>query len=182
VIAAVAAAGARAPGRPVTALGCSMGGATVIQAAARGAPLAAIVTDSAFTDARAVAVPFTVAAVGWPSTLVVPFVWSAEWIHRVPLARGSTLAAARRVPATTRALLIQNDGDPIVPVADARALAAAMPKAEVWITPAPPADHPLVGEQGAFGMHCQSYKLDPPGYVERVTAFLDGAARERRAP
>jgi pimeloyl-ACP methyl ester carboxylesterase len=86
------------------------------------------------------------------------------------------------MPAATRALVIQNDGDPIVPVADARALAAAMPKAEVWITPAPPADHPLVGEQGAFGMHCQSYKLDPAGYVERVTAFLDGAARELRAP
>jgi pimeloyl-ACP methyl ester carboxylesterase len=181
VLGAIGAAGGRLPGTPVVALGCSMGGASVIQAAARGAPLAAIVTDSAFADAREIAVPFTVAAVGGPRVLLVPFVWSAEWIHGVPLARGATLEAARRVPATTRALVIQNDGDPIVPVAQARALAAAMPNAETWITPAPPADHPLVGQQGAFGMHCQSYKLDPVGYVARVAAFVDGAIRPDRA-
>jgi pimeloyl-ACP methyl ester carboxylesterase len=181
VLGAIDAAAGRVAGIPIVALGCSMGGASVIQAAARGAPLAAIVTDSAFADAREVAVPFTIAAVGGPRLLVVPFVWSAEWIHGVPLARGATLEAARRVPATTRALVIQNDGDPIVPVAHARALAAAMPNAETWITPAPPADHPLVGQQGAFGMHCQSYKLDPAGYVARVTAFLDGAIRPDRA-
>jgi alpha-beta hydrolase superfamily lysophospholipase len=179
VLGAVGAALGRLPGKPVAALGCSMGGASVIQAAARGAPLAAIVTDSAFADAREVAVPFTVAAVGWPRLLVVPFVWSAEWVHRVPLGRGSTLDAARRVPSTTRALVIQNDGDPIVPVAHARELAAAMPSAETWITPAPPADHPLVGQQGPFGMHCQSYKLDPEGYVARVTAFVDVAIARR---
>src|SRR5262249_12344932 len=157
------------------------GGATAIQASARGARLAAIVTDSAFADARAVAVPFTVASVGLPRLLVIPFVWSAEWIHGLPLARGATLDAARRVPATTRALVIENEGDPIVSVSEARALAAAMPSAETWITPAPPADHPLVAQNGAFGMHCQSYKLDPAGYVARVTSFFDGALRADRA-
>src|SRR5262249_4461021 len=121
LLAAVGAASSRAPGLPVVALGCSMGGATAIQAGARGARLAA---DSAFADARAVAVPFTVASMGLPRLLVIPFVWSAEWIHGLPLARGATLDAARRVPATTRALVIENAGDPIVSVADARALAA----------------------------------------------------------
>ncbi len=182
VLGAVGAAAGRVQGLPVVALGCSMGGASVIQAAARGAPLAAIVTDSAFASARDVAVPFSVASVGGPRLLLVPFVWSAEWIHGVPLARGSTLEAARRVPASTRALVIQNAGDPIVPVTHAQALAAAMPSAETWITPAPPADHPLLAQQGAFGTHCQSYKLDPAGYVARVTTFVDVAIGGSRRP
>jgi hypothetical protein len=74
-----------------------------------------------------------------------------------------------------RTLVIENEGDPIVSVAAARTLAATLPNAETWITAAPAADHPLVGSQGAFGMHCQSYKLDPGAYVARVTSFLDAA-------
>ncbi len=152
-----------------------MGGATVIHAAARGARLGAFVVDSAFAHARDVAVPFVMAATGWPRLAVLPFVWSAEHVHGLPLTRGTTLEAARRVPATVHALVIQNAGDPIVTVGQAEALAAALPSAQTWITPAPPPDHPIVGQQGAFGMHCQSYKLDPDGYVTRVAAFLDAA-------
>ena len=70
-------------------------------------------------------------------------------------------------------LLIQNAGDPIVPVEQCRRLAAAMPGAEVWITAAPSADHPLRVSQGRWGMHTQSYKLYPEEYVERVTRFFD---------
>jgi len=175
VIGAAETVAARAPGLPVVALGCSMGGASVVQAAARGARLAAVVTDSAFGSSRDVAVPFVMAATGWPRLVVVPFVWSAEHLHGVPLGRGRTLEAARRVPAAVRALVIENEGDPIVSVAAARTLAATLPNAETWITAAPAADHPLVGSQGAFGMHCQSYKLDPGAYVARVTSFLDAA-------
>jgi hypothetical protein len=152
-----------------------MGGATVIQAAARGAALRAIVTDSAFADARAVAVPFMVAALGWPRFALVPFVWSAERVHGVPLGRGSTLDAARRVPPSTRALVVHNAADPIVPVADALAIAGAIPGATTWITPAPPSDHPIAWQNGRFGTHCQSYKLDPEAYVAHVAAFLDEA-------
>jgi pimeloyl-ACP methyl ester carboxylesterase len=180
VIGAVREIGMLAPGLPVVAVGCSMGGAAVIQAAARGAPLRAIVTDSAFPDARAVAVPFTVAATGLPRLAAMPFVWSAEWVHGVALGRGTTLEAARHVPASTPALVIQNEGDPIVTVGDARALAAALPNARAWITPAPSPSHPLVAQQGGYGMHCQSYKLDPAGYVERVTVFVDQALAATR--
>ena len=45
--------------------------------------------------------------------------------------------------------------------------------AEVWITPAPSADHPLRVSQGRWGMHTQSYKLYPKEYVDRVTRFFD---------
>lgn len=175
VIGAADAVAARAPGLPIAALGCSMGGATAIQAAARGARLGAIVTDSAFAFSKDVAVAFVTAATGWPRLIVVPFVWSAEHVHGVPVARGRTLEAAHRVPPSVPALVIQNAGDPIVSVDAARALAGALPKADTWITAAPTPDHPIVVAQGAFGMHCQSYKLDPAAYVARVAGFLDAA-------
>ena len=50
---------------------------------------------------------------------------------------------------------------------------AAIPGSEVWITAAPPAEHPLRVSQGRWGMHTQSYKLYPEEYVERVTRFFD---------
>jgi uncharacterized protein len=175
VLGAAAMAAARAPGLPVVALGCSMGGATAIQAAARGPGLSAIVVDSTFADAAAVAVPFTQAATGWPRAVVAPFVWSAVRLHGVAVGRGETLIAARRVPAAMPVLVIHNEADPVVPVTHAHVLAGFMARSETWITPAPPADHPVVAQQGAFGTHCQSYKLQPAAYVDRVGRFLDGA-------
>lgn len=174
VVGAVSAVAARAPGLPVVALGCSMGGATVVQAAARGASLRAIVVDSTYADAAAIAVPFTAAVTGWPRVLVVPFVWSAVRLHGVAVGRGETLIAARRVAPTLPALVIHNEADPIVPVTHAHVLAGFLGSSVTWITPAPPADDPIVHQQGAFGTHCQSYKLQPQAYVERVAAFLDG--------
>jgi alpha-beta hydrolase superfamily lysophospholipase len=175
VVGAASAIAARAPELPVVGLGCSMGGATVIQAAARGARLRAIVVDSTFADAAEVAVPFTVAATGWPRLLVWPFVWSAVHLHGVPVGRGTTLAAARRVPASVPALIVHNEADPIVPAAHAHRLATVLPRSEVWLTRAPPPDHPIVWQQGVFGTHCQSYKLDPAAYVTHVTAFVERA-------
>jgi uncharacterized protein len=173
VVGAAGVVATRAPDLAVVGLGCSMGGATVIQAAARGARLRAIVVDSVFADAAEVAVPFTVAATGWPRVLVAPFVWSAVHLHGVAVTRGATLVAARRVPASISALVAHNEADPIVPVGHAHRLAAALPRSELWLTPEPPRDHPVVWQQGAFGTHCQSYKLDPTAYVTRVTTFVD---------
>src|SRR5205085_3761817 len=89
----------RAPGLPVGALGFSMGGATLLRAAAGDPRLRAVVADSAFADARGVAVAFTHAATGLPTVLAAPFVWSAEHLHGAPLGRGDTLAALQEVAA-----------------------------------------------------------------------------------
>lgn len=165
VIGAIDFLAARAPGLPVGAIGFSMGGATVLRAAARDTRLRAVVTDSAFADARDVAVAFTHAATGLPSFIAAPFVWSAEHIHGAPLALGATSAALRgaKFPPV---LLIHNEHDPIVPIEHGRRLAAAIPGAEIWIT--------SEREASPFGTHIKSYLLAPQRYVARVTGFLDG--------
>jgi len=160
----------RAAGLPVGAIGFSMGGATALRAAAHDRRLRAVVADSAFAAAREVAVAFTHAATGLPTLLAIPFVWSAEHLHGVPLARGATVAALAG-GTFPPVLLIQEQHDPIVPVEHCRRLAAAIPGATVWLTG--------VHDPGAFGTHIQSYRLAPAAYVARVTAFLDAVFAAR---
>jgi uncharacterized protein len=155
---------AQAPGLPVGAIGFSMGGATVLRAAARDRRLRAVVADSAFADARGVAVAFTTAATGLPALIAAPFVWSAQHLHGVPLARGDTLAALRGATMPP-VLLIHDAHDPIAAVDDCRRLAAVIPTASMWITD--------LKNTGAFGTHIQAYRLAPQAYVARVTEFLD---------
>ena len=160
------------PGLRFGALGMSMGGETVLYAAARDARLEAVVTDGAFAEARTIAGNFVSAATGLPRAVLAPFLWSAERLHGVPLGRGRAVDVAGRI-APRAVLLIHNEGDPIVPIEHCRRLAAAIPGAQVWITPAPPPGHALWASQGRWGMHTQCYRLAPEEYVERVTRFYD---------
>ena len=166
VVGAVDAVATRAPGLPIAAIGFSMGGAAVLRAAAREPRLRAVVSDSAYADARGVAVAFTHAATGMPALVAAPFVWSAEALHGEPLGRGATLAAIHGATFPP-VLLIHDQHDPIAPVGDCRRLAAEIPGAETWITD--------LHAPGPFGTHIQAYRLDPKPYVERVTKFLDAA-------
>ena len=113
-----------------------------------------------------------IASTGLPRLIVVPLVWSAEYLHGVALARGRAIEVVGAIPPRP-VLLIQNEADPIAPVEHCRRLAGAIPGSQVWVTGAPPMDHELRRSQGRWGMHTQSYKLYPEEYVERVTSFLD---------
>ena len=141
-----------------------MGGATALRAAARDPRLRAVVADSAPADMRDVSVAFTHAATGLPTALAAAFVWSAENLHGVPLARGATAQAlaGKTIPPV---LLINDEHDPIVPLDHARRLAAVIPGATSWQT--------SLAETTPFGTHIKSYRLGPEAYVARVTAFLD---------
>jgi uncharacterized protein len=163
---------ARGEGLRYGAVGFSMGGETVLYAAARDPRLEAVVTTDTFADSRGVAANFVSASTGLPRLLVVPLLWSAEHLHGMPLGRGRAIDVVGAIPPRP-ALLIQNEADPIVSMEDCRQLAAAMPGSQVWITPAPPAGSSLRVSQGRWGMHTQSYKLDPQAYVEHVTRFFD---------
>jgi pimeloyl-ACP methyl ester carboxylesterase len=163
---------ARQPGVRFGALGMSMGGETILYAAARDPRLEAVVTDGTFAETRTIAARFVSAATGLPRSVLAPFLWSAERLHGLPLGRGRAIDVAGRI-APRAVLLIHNEGDPIVPAEHCRRLAAAIPGAQVWITPAPPADHPLWASQGRWGMHTQCYRLQPEEYVKRVTRFFD---------
>ena len=114
VVGAVDFLAARAPTLPVAAIGFSMGGATALRAAARDHRLRAVVADSAYADARGVAASFTSAATGIPALFAAPFVWSAQYLHGVPLARGATVEALRGATLPP-VLLIHGERDDLIP-------------------------------------------------------------------
>ena len=135
-------------------------------------------SDGTFAESRAIAGNFVHAATGLPALTIVPILWSAERLHGAPLGRGRPVDVVAAI-APRPVLFICNEADAIVPVDDCRRLATALPGSLVWVSPAPPADHPLRWVQGSWGMHVQSYKLYPEEYVARVTGFFAPALASR---
>lgn len=163
----------RAPGTRFAGLGYSMGGQTVLYAAARDPRLEASVSDATYADVRDIVPNFAHAASGLPTVLFsAPFVWSAQHLHAVPLDARAVDIIAHIAPR--RVLLIHDDADPIVPIEECRRLARAYPAAEVWVTSTPPAVVTQEGIRPPWGTHAKSYRLQPDEYVRRVTEFYDG--------
>jgi len=172
VIAAIDLLKQRDPSLRFGAIGHSMGGQTAIYAAAREPRLEAVVSDATFTDLPSIIPAFAHASTGLPAFLFgAPFIWSAQHLHGLQLDRAQALAVIGSL-APRPLLLIHDDADPIVPVAQARALAQAYPGAELWITSTPEAERPPA-VQSRFGTHAGSYQLQPEAYADRVTAFFD---------
>jgi uncharacterized protein len=150
----------------IGALGFSMGGSAVVYAAAKDERIEAVVLDSAFADSASITENFVQAAMGMPAWVARPFLWSAEYVHGLPLSAGRAVEVVGGI-APRPVLVIQDATDPIVPPDHGRRLAAACPGAELWIT-----DTSRYATD-AFGTHIKSYKYDPVPYVERVTGFYD---------
>jgi hypothetical protein len=172
VLGAVAWLAARDRDLRVGAFGYSMGGSAVLYAAVREPRIEAVVTEGAFADSADVAPRFVSAATGLPRFVLTPFLWSAEHLHGVPLGRGRVVDVAGAI-APRPVLLIHNAADPIVPVDHCRRLAAAIPTAETWITPAPPPSSPVSPSRSPWGAHVNSYRLDRGAYVSHVVRFFD---------
>ncbi len=172
VIAAIDYLRSRDGGLRFAAAGHSMGGQTVLYAGVRDRRLEAVVSDSTYTDARSITAPFAHASTGLPTALFsAPFLWSAEYLHGIPLGRARAVDVVGAL-APRPVLLIHDAADPIVPVEQVRQLAAAYSGADVWITSTPPGDLPD-DARTPFGTHCRSYSLHPDEYTARVVAFLD---------
>ncbi|MEO8603939.1 MAG: alpha/beta fold hydrolase [bacterium] len=172
VIAAMDFLHSRNPGMRFAAIGHSMGGQTALYAAARDPRLEAVISDATYTDIKSITPAFAHAATGLPALLFgAPFIWSAEHLHGVRLDQARAIDIMGTL-APRPVLLIHDAADPIVPVEQARALAAAYPDAELWITSTPPEQVPPELHT-RFGTHAGSYILNRDAYVDRVTQFLD---------
>lgn len=174
VIAAVDLLKRRNPALRIGAIGHSMGGQTAIYAAAADPRLEAVVSDATFTDLAAITPNFAHASTGLPSLMFgAPFLWSARHLYGLQLDRAQALTVVGSL-APRPLLLIHDADDPIVPVAQARALAAAYPGAELWVTATPAAEWPE-DIRNAWGTHAKSYALQPEAYAARVADFFDRA-------
>jgi alpha-beta hydrolase superfamily lysophospholipase len=161
----------RAGALPAGVVGFGLGGQVALYAGARDARIRAVVADSTWADLRssvAVSIP---SATGLPGFWVRWSLFGAERLH------GLDFSASRAVDVVAalsdRLLLVTNEEDPQVPRRQLRWLAREAGHAEVWVTPAPPPDHPLYASAGPWGTHSRSCFLYPAEYGERVGSFLE---------
>ena len=143
--------------RRVAAMGVSAGAAAVIFAAADNAPIAALISDSAYAHLDALlrrTPPLESLNPAFTQTIV----WEVGLIAGRPASAIAPVSAAAELGR--RALMVIGGGrDPIATPSDARKIfAAASGPKEIWIVPA-------AGHAGALA-------ADPHEYAGRVDAFL----------
>ncbi len=177
VVAAVDFVAKRLPGKPIAALGFSMGGNAVIYAGVKEPRIDAVITSGTYAELADVLPKAVSASTGVPAVLLYPVVWSAEAFWGVPVSWARAIDVAPRLDPGAL-LVIHNEIDPIVPREQAERLADAAPEGKLWITRAPEPDDPVLAESGPWGTHVRSYTLYPKQFVDRVVAHL--AARARR--
>lgn len=173
VAAAVAFAHARLPGAPVFLHGFGLGGVAAIYAAAAGADVAAVSVDSVWAD-LADSLRQTIPEVTpVPALAMGPSLAVAERLYGIDFAgsRPRDVVAGLRVPL----LVIVNAADRQVLPAHSEALAGSAPRGSLWITPAPPPEHPIYRDRGSWGTHSQSFVLAPDAYLARLVALHEDA-------
>ena len=162
---------ARAGRLPIVVHGFGLGGQVAIYAGAADPRIAAVVADSTWADLRTsmqVSIP---RATALPRAALPILLWSAEHIHGVDFDQSRAVDVADVLG--DRLLLIQNEGDPQIPLRQLRWLESVARGSEVWITPAPLPDHPIYALRGSWGTHTQSYILDPTAYTQRLMRFFE---------
>ena len=144
-------------------------GAAALAAAADHGAIGAVVSDSAFASFRAVArrrfeslLPWRMGVVLLPGTL-----FFARLFTGANLARFEPGAHARSL-YSCRVLVIHAQGDTLIPVSDAHAIAASSCGGMLWTTPE--------------GDHVGSFETDPLEYERRVCSFFAWTLATRRAP
>ena len=160
----------RAGVMPVAVVGFGLGGQVAIYAGAHDPRIRGVVADSTWADLRSSVSVSIPSATGLPRVLVRSALWTGEHLY------GIDFEASRAVDVVAalsgRLLLITNEEDPQVPRRQLRWLAREAGSAEVWVTPAPPPEHPLYASAGPWGTHSRSSSLYPQEYAERVGVFL----------
>lgn len=158
--------------RRVAAYGISMGGNAVIYAAVADPRIEAVITQETFADGAPVMRRAMLAETGYPGFVIDGLLWGARHIWGLGDMNGRAIDVVPRLGSRPY-LIIHSRADPIVPFADAEALAAADPAARLWVTAAPEVNNPRLVETGPWGTHGQSYILFRETWIDNVGGFLD---------
>ena len=144
----------------IVGLGFSMGGATLINAAAEEPRIRAVVADSSFANLRELLDTGIPAESGLPRFFTPTSLLMARLLYGIDLNRmrpQDTIADIAPRPI----LIIHGTADQAIPVEHAHRLyaTAANPQAELWIVP--------------DVEHVRAYATHPQQYMERVLNFLN---------
>ncbi len=159
-----------APGLPIVGSGVSMGGATLIEAAARDNRMEALILIDPLLDPRSATRGGMQAILGLPGALLGPTLWSATTLFGLsgdgprPLETGKGLS----LPV----LIIQDPGDPVTQKRYSEELAANNANITYHVLPQPPSDHPVLIDAGGWGSHGKAVLLNQEEVMNQVDQFL----------
>ncbi len=159
-----------APDLPIIGSGVSMGGATLIEAAARDDRMKALVLIDPLLDPQSATLGGMQAILGLPQALLGPTLWSATTLFGLggdgprPLETGKTLS----LPI----LIIQDPGDPVTQKSYSEELAANNSNITYHVLPLPPSDHPVLMDAGGWGSHGKAVLLEKEEVMNQVDQFL----------
>lgn len=175
--AAVDHARARLPDVPVFLHGFGLGGVTAIYAAASGTQVTALSVDSVWADLKESLSRTIPDVTPVPGILLAPSLDVAETIYGIDYAGSRPIDVVTDVDAPL--LVVRNAADRQVLAAHSKQLAERARDGTLWVTPAPPASHPIYRDRGSWGTHTQSFNLDPDRYITTLTDFYKSAERTR---
>ncbi len=163
-----------APGLLTFAMGKSMGGASLIHAAAHGATFDGLILLDPALDAQSAVVNGIWAATGLPQWMLGPSGYAAVMLNDLPVGETSTMNLGRTL--TTPTLLIQDPEDPVTIAPFARALAASNPVITLWEAPSVTPDHPELASKGGWGSHVAAFHLYPQETLAEIQDFVERLA------
>ena len=157
---------------PVFALGNSMGGGTVIRAAA--APeekdrIRGLVLFDSLLDLKSATTNFVRANTGLPDLLIHYAFWSAKLRYDLPPEEPLTVAKKLNMPI----LVIHDERDPISLLPFARELASANENANLFIVKHPTDKEEFLDQFGPWYSHSRGFLLSPETVVHQIVSFLN---------
>jgi pimeloyl-ACP methyl ester carboxylesterase len=172
-LAAIAWARKKSPDLPLFAMGISMGGATVIQAAHHGAQLDGLILLDPLLDTYDTFKQGAWVETGLPPILFAPAAWAAATFHGLPT--GQEQALARATSLDTPILVLQDPQDPVTRPQYSAELARRNPGVTHWMAPPIDQSHPDLASKGRWGSHVAAFQFYPRELVAQIMAFIGSA-------
>lgn len=169
--AAIAWARNKTPDLPLFAMGISMGGATLIQAAHDGARLDGLILLDSLLDTHDTVMQGAAVETDLPPALFAASAWAATQFYGLP--GGEEQALERAATLDLPILAIQDPDDPVTRAHFSQELAARNPNVTLWMAPAIDPEHPELAWKGNWGTHVAAFLFYPEETVAQIIAFID---------
>lgn len=169
--AAITWARSKAPELPLFAMGISMGGATVIQAAFDGAEVDGLILLDSLLDTHDTFKQGATVATGLPPALFAASAWAATQFYGLP--GGDKQALERAAQLNIPILAVQDPADPVTRAHYSLELAQRNPRVIHWM--APPIDplHPDLAWKERWGTHVSAFLFYPQETAAQILAFIN---------
>jgi pimeloyl-ACP methyl ester carboxylesterase len=160
----------RHPGLPLFAMGISMGGATLIQAAHEGPPLDGLILLDSLLDTADTFRQGAWVETGLPPALFAPSAWAATQFFGLPAGDEQPLALAAGLDIPI--LAIQDPDDPVTRAQFSTELARRNPRVTLWQAPAIDPAHPDLAWKERWGSHVSAFEFHPRETMAAIMAFI----------